>query len=223
MPTTNHDQADYEKILSDPAVREAERAVLFDNALTGIAHVAPDGTFMKVNRQFAAMLGYSPKELERVRSCYDVTHPEDLPATKAEDAAIAAGEQSSYTIVKRFIHKYGPPVYCTTAVSSVATADREFVHFVRQAQPLPIPDKNLTFSRDGSGNAILQPVVPIGDFLIANWKIVGPVVLAAAGTVGGAVNSYYDAKAEAKAMKEEIRRLSERLEKPPPARPPGTP
>jgi PAS domain S-box-containing protein len=213
----------YEKILADPAVREAERVVLFDNALTGVAHVAPDGTFMKVNRQFANMLGYSPKELEGVKSCYDLTHPEDLPATQAEDDALKAGEQTTYSITKRFLHKYGPPVYCTVSVSRVETADREFVHFVRQAQPLPIPERNLTLARDGAGNAILQPVVPLSDFLIRNWKVVGSILLAGAGAGGGAINSYYDAKAEAKAMKEELRRVNDQLNKLPPAKPPAGP
>lgn len=64
---------------AEAALRESEdrfRAT-FEQAAVGLAHVAPDGTFLRVNRRFAEILGYDPEELAQL-SFPALTHPDDV-------------------------------------------------------------------------------------------------------------------------------------------------
>ncbi|QEL19636.1 PAS domain S-box protein [Limnoglobus roseus] len=54
-----------------------------------IAHV--NGSFLRVNDNFARLLGYSREEL-LARPCFDVVHPEDVPAVRDQVRRLADGE-----------------------------------------------------------------------------------------------------------------------------------
>jgi two-component system cell cycle sensor histidine kinase/response regulator CckA len=49
---------------------------IFDHAAVGIAEISLDGKWLRVNKQYCQMLGYSESEL-RSRTLKDITHPED--------------------------------------------------------------------------------------------------------------------------------------------------
>ena len=49
----------------------------FKYAPVGIAHVAPDGTWLKVNDKLSSVLGYTKEELLGL-TFQDITHPDDL-------------------------------------------------------------------------------------------------------------------------------------------------
>ncbi len=64
----------------DAMNREAEMARLrasFDDAAVGMAHVAPDGRWLRVNDRLCAMIGYSREEMLG-KNFQDITHPDDL-------------------------------------------------------------------------------------------------------------------------------------------------
>ena len=85
-------------------INEARLRDTFEHAAVGIAHVALDGRFLRVNRKLCAVLGYSRAELQS-KSFKDITHPQDL-ATDLELARRAeSGEISSYSSEKRYICK----------------------------------------------------------------------------------------------------------------------
>lgn len=192
--------AAYQEVLTRPEVREAEFGVLFNRSLTGVACVARDGTFMRVNRKYAEMLGYTPKELECRKTYQSLTHPADVDADEAEAAATAAGEQDSYRMQKRYIHKQGYSVWVDLQVCSITTGDGEFVHFLSQTQELRLPDSHLRVTKDAEGNPHLVPIVPLGQFLWANrkWLLrLGLPLLASCVTfVGAVLQGYYRAAAE---------------------------
>ena len=52
----------------------------FEFAAIGMALVAPDGHFLRVNRSVSTITGYSEQELLRLRF-QDITHCDDLIAT----------------------------------------------------------------------------------------------------------------------------------------------
>src|SRR5262249_9453318 len=60
-------------------VRESEQRfrVTFEQAAVGIAHVALDGRWLRVNQKLCDIVGYSREELHQ-RTFQDITHPDDL-------------------------------------------------------------------------------------------------------------------------------------------------
>ena len=107
-----------ERKRAEQALRESEERFrgTFENAAVGIAHEDLAGRFLRFNKRFCAILGYSPEELVG-KTLSEVTHPEDLAGDLAKFDALTRGESSSYTMEKRFIRKDGPLVWARLTVS----------------------------------------------------------------------------------------------------------
>jgi len=101
----------------------------FDGAAIGIAHVALDGRWLRVNRHLCEISGYTRDEL-LTRRFQDITYPEDLQADLRNVERLLAGEADGYTMEKRYIRKDGSPVWVHLIVSLVRDADRRPDHFV---------------------------------------------------------------------------------------------
>jgi len=76
----------------------------FEQAPIGIAYADRRGRFLRCNRAFAQMLGYSPAELEAM-SVRELTHEADCVANAAEIERLWRGEIDSYSIEKRYVCK----------------------------------------------------------------------------------------------------------------------
>ncbi|MBI3409510.1 MAG: PAS domain S-box protein [Planctomycetes bacterium] len=76
----------------------------FAQAAVGIAHVAPDGRWLRVNDKLCAIVGYSQEEL-RERTFQDITHPDDLEADLNFVRRVLACEITTYSMEKRYFHK----------------------------------------------------------------------------------------------------------------------
>ncbi|EME70617.1 Signal transduction histidine kinase [Paramagnetospirillum caucaseum] len=95
----------------------------FEQAAVGMSHATPNRRFIRVNRRFAAMLGYEPEELIG-RSTPDLTHPEDRGLGTEEIAAMMRGERESYSVEKRFIRKDGSIAWSNLTVSALRREGR---------------------------------------------------------------------------------------------------
>ncbi|HWJ95149.1 MAG TPA: EAL domain-containing protein, partial [Telluria sp.] len=93
----------------------------FSQAAVGIAHVARDGRFMRVNGKLAQIVGYSEAELVQ-KCCAQITHPEDIAEDSALNARLAAGEIGEYTREKRFLRRDGTPVWVNKSMSAMRDA-----------------------------------------------------------------------------------------------------
>ena len=82
----------------------------FEHAAVGIAHVAPDGRFLRVNQQLCDLVGYSREELQ-TKSDQDITHSEDIAGDRDFARRAAAGEIGCYSSEKRYICKDGRAVW----------------------------------------------------------------------------------------------------------------
>jgi PAS domain S-box-containing protein len=111
------------------AESEARFRATFENAAVGIAHVAPDGRWLRVNAALCRILGYQAEEL-LARSFQDVTHPDDLAADLAQIEQMHAGKAGSYGVDKRFMRKDGAAVWCRRTVSCVRRGDGAIDYFV---------------------------------------------------------------------------------------------
>ena len=107
----------------------------FDDAATGMALVAPEGRFLRVNRALSGILGYTESEL-LARSLQGIAHPHDLDADLAQVARALSGQLSAYQMETRYIHKDGRTVWTLQGVSLVRDAACTPVHFVMQLQDI---------------------------------------------------------------------------------------
>lgn len=95
---------------------------IFEQAAVGMALVAPDGRWLRVNRKLCAIVGYSQDEL-LVRTFQDITHAADLESDLEQVGRMLAGEIGTYSKEKRYRRKDGSLVWINLTVSLTWTAD----------------------------------------------------------------------------------------------------
>ncbi|MGR3496773.1 PAS domain S-box protein [Citreimonas sp.] len=100
----------------------------FENAAIGMAHVALDGSWLRVNSKLCEIAGYSKTELERGRF-QDITAPEDLAHDLALMQEIIDGKRDDYAMEKRYIRGDGTLVWINLTVGCVrsASGDAEYL------------------------------------------------------------------------------------------------
>ncbi|MBD1936032.1 PAS domain S-box protein [Microcoleus sp. FACHB-68] len=101
--------------------RDREFRATFEQAGIGIAHLALDGRFVRVNQRFCDILNYTAEEFESLR-VQDITHPEDLDADCVDISQLLQKQIFSYCIEKRYRHKEGFYVWGNLTVSLVRDA-----------------------------------------------------------------------------------------------------
>ena len=107
----------------------------FENAAVGMAHVAPDGRWLRVNKALCRILGYPADELI-TRSFQDVTHPDDLAADLAEVKGMLDGTIDSYGMDKRYLRKDGSVVWARLTVGGVRKSDRSIDYLVNVVEDI---------------------------------------------------------------------------------------
>ena len=107
----------------------------FNNSAIGMALVAREGRWLKVNRELCSILGYSECEL---LACdfQKVTHPEDLNKDLAYVKDLLEGRRANYSMEKRFLHKSGSVVWAMLSVSMIRDQSGELRYFVSQVQDI---------------------------------------------------------------------------------------
>jgi len=115
------------------ALAEAEERFrsAFDNAPIGIALVAPDGRFIKVNRSLCELTGYAETAL-LVRSFQAITHPDDLDTDLAYVEDVLNGRRRTYQMEKRYYHADGHVIWVMLSVSLVRDAAGQPLYFISQ-------------------------------------------------------------------------------------------
>jgi PAS domain S-box-containing protein len=113
------------------ALRENEELyrTTFELAGVGVAHVSPDGRWMRVNQKLCDILGYSESELLKL-GFQEITHPEDLRADLAAVKELATGEGDKYSIEKRYIRKDKSIFWANLTVSAVRDGSGKLKHFI---------------------------------------------------------------------------------------------
>jgi PAS domain S-box-containing protein len=122
----------------------------FEQAAVGMAHVAPDGRWLRVNQRLCAILGYTEAEL-LTKTFQELTHPDDLLADLAQVTQMLAGEIQTYTMHKRYWHKHGQLVWANLTVSLIRDrlgAPDYFVSVVEDITALKQTEKALRASEE---------------------------------------------------------------------------
>ena len=98
---------------------------------TGTALVGLDGRLLEVNRALCDMLGYEPEQLRTMRF-QDLTHPDDLAASRRQLELAIDGEIDSVRLRKRYLRADGGVIWVDVSSAPVRTEDGTLLHFVTQ-------------------------------------------------------------------------------------------
>jgi len=117
------------------ALRETEDRFrsAFEDAAIGMAIVAPDGRFVRVNRALCELSGYSEDELLGL-TVRDLTHPDDWEENRRRIRDVLAGPARTFQMEKRYVGKGGSEVWVLLSASLVRDAGGEPLYFVSEMQ-----------------------------------------------------------------------------------------
>jgi PAS domain S-box-containing protein len=135
----------------------------FEDAPSGLAHVAADGRWVIVNRRLCEISGYTRGELSSL-TYLDLTLPEDLEDSLERAGRLLRGETGPYTVERRYVRKDGRRIWVRLKVSLAHGLPGEPGYFVCSAED--ITERKLE-------NLITEPLTPRElDVLklIARWQ-----------------------------------------------------
>ena len=101
----------------------------FQHAAVGVAHVALDGRFLRVNRKLCDIFGYTNDELLQKRF-QDLTYRDDLAPDLALLRRAIDGEIATYSMEKRYVRGNGEIIWADLTVSLVRDAANRPQYFI---------------------------------------------------------------------------------------------
>ncbi len=108
---------------------EARFRTVFERAGVGIALVAPDGGWLRVNDALCQIVGYSQDELVKL-TFQDITHPDDLDSDLYLLRQLIDDEIDRYQLEKRYITKSGNTIWIQLVVTKQMSPQGELEYFV---------------------------------------------------------------------------------------------
>src|SRR4051812_5964945 len=114
---------------SDAIFRE-----LFEGAPIGMAMLALDERFLRVNASFCSMVGYSNEELCR-RTAEDITFGDDIQPGRQLAQSLLDGATRS-TGDKRYVHKNGDVLWVSRTASIIRNEEGEPQHFLLMVEDI---------------------------------------------------------------------------------------
>jgi two-component system, LuxR family, sensor kinase FixL len=94
----------------------------FDQLAVGLAHLDPQGRWLRVNDRFCEIAGYSRDEL-MAKTIDEITHPDDLALDREGRDAMTSGALDRSTSEKRYVRKDGAIAWVNITRSTVRGAD----------------------------------------------------------------------------------------------------
>lgn len=116
----------------------SEQAALlgtFECAGVGMAHVALNGRFIRVNSALCEMTGYSRAELMD-KTFMEITHPDDLQPGIDQKEKLISQKHRSFTMDKRYLKKDGDVLWVRLTVSLQLDPSGEPLHLVSVIQDI---------------------------------------------------------------------------------------
>lgn len=115
----------------EAALQESEQRFrdTFEQAAVGIAHVATNGRWLRVNQKLCDILGYSHDEMIQLRF-QDVTHAEDSVADALLANKILSGNMKTLSLEKRLLKKDRSIIWANITVSLCHKSCGELQHFI---------------------------------------------------------------------------------------------
>jgi PAS domain S-box-containing protein len=158
--------ADSEVQLQTTRNSEARFRATFDSAAVGVAHIAPDGRWLRVNGALCRILGYPADEL-LTKSFGDVTYPDDLAADLVQLELMREGKIDSYNLEKRYLRKDGAIIWAKKIVSCVRKGNGSIDYFVSVIHDISArkqAEKELRESEEHFRHSLLHSPLPVSLF-----------------------------------------------------------
>lgn len=130
---TMTDLSEIKRVEGELRASERQLQDMFEHAPLGMATLALDGSFLRVNRALCNIVGYAREELTGIRFS-DITHPEDIDISRMNIARLLKGGIGAYLVEKRYIHKDGHPVWARVNTSLQRNAAGEPQHLICQME-----------------------------------------------------------------------------------------
>ena len=127
--STAKDITDSKKAQAELQLSEDRFRSTFELAAVGIAHVAPDGKWLRVNQKLCQILGYTREELIAT-NFQEITHPEDLDTDLEYVRQLLVGQIQTCSLEKRYIRKDKSHIWINLTVSLVRDSDGEPNYFI---------------------------------------------------------------------------------------------
>ncbi len=110
--------------------------ITFEQAAVGIAHVALDGRWLRVNDRLCTILGYSREELLQMKF-WDITPSPDKPRDEEAIERASGGEPRGMTFEKRFFRKDQSMVWVNVTLARARNLERaEPPYFIKVVEDI---------------------------------------------------------------------------------------
>ena len=109
----------------------------FCQAPIGMALIAPDGHWLKVNRALCVITGWPESELIQ-RPFQEITHPDDVAIDEELITLLLDGDIPGYQFEKRYIRRDGTEIWAELSVSLVRDAAGAPRHFIVQVEDISV-------------------------------------------------------------------------------------
>jgi PAS domain S-box-containing protein len=119
---------------ADLAPGDAIFRELFEGAPIGMALLALDERFLRVNASFCKMVGYSNEEL-RQRTAEDITFADDIETGRQLAQSLLHGT-ARFTGDKRYVHKNGEILWVSRTASVIRNDKDEPLHFLLMVEDI---------------------------------------------------------------------------------------
>jgi PAS domain S-box-containing protein len=115
----------------EEARRESEERLrtTFEMAAVGIAHITPDGQFIRANQQLCDTFGYTRDELLKLR-VQDITVPEDVEANRDYARRLLRGEPPGRSLERRYRTRNGSIIWVSYRAALVRNAAGAAHYFI---------------------------------------------------------------------------------------------
>lgn len=117
------------------AIAEERFRLTIDEAPIGMALVALDQQFIRVNRALCEMVGYGPDELTKM-TYPTITHRDDVYTDRELLAQLTRGDISRYRLEKRYFHKDGRIVNITLNRSLLRDRHSAPLYYITQMEDI---------------------------------------------------------------------------------------
>jgi PAS domain S-box-containing protein len=116
---------------AEHALKESEERfrVIFENVEVGIAYLSNKALFIRQNRRFSEILGYSQEDLQK-KSYLDITYPEDRALSKDNVDLLTSGKVNFFSMEKRYFKADGSIVWGHVTCSPIRNPDGSLNFFV---------------------------------------------------------------------------------------------
>jgi PAS domain S-box-containing protein len=168
MPST-HQRVKPGHAEDSPRALDGHFEATFHQAAVGMAHVDTQGRFLRVNRKFAQIVGYSSEELLQL-TFLQITDPGSVVKDLLGLQDLLNGSRDSYAREKRYVRKDGSDVWCNVNISVLRAPDPDrtclvvVIHDIsarKQAEEeLARTNELLTISQAAGGTGSFEWIIP---------------------------------------------------------------